>query len=460
MKKSQSKGSVRLRVGRGVMCYNLPRAAKAKIRRDLSFDNPEYVSAEKAGRYISSDVEPKLDLYVSSKKKWWVPRGYLRFLIRWLKENKFDKVIDDRTLVLEPLDIEFTGTLRDYQKKAFRDVRSYPVGVLEAGTGAGKTVMGIAIMASRKQPTLIVVHSKELLYQWVDQIKKFTGYEAGIVGDGKFKVKPITVGIINSVRNKCDELVPLFGGVIIDECHRCPSGTWADTIQEFPAKYYLGLTATPFRRDGLGHAIFASIGPLLHKVNKTMLQEIGAVLKPDVIRVLTDYGREMDYLADGYSRTIKYLCEDEQRNLKISYQIRSDLKKNKQNVLVVSDRKYHCDLIQKALHKIGVESVVLTGGTKGKERKGTVEKVKSGKCRVLIATTSLIGEGFDAPSLSALFLCTPIKFAGRILQTVGRVLRPSDGAKPRLYDFRDNNISALRYSGYGRDRVYHKEGWL
>ena len=89
-----------------------------------------------------------------------------------------------------------------------------------------------------------------------------------------------------------------------------------------------------------------------------------------------------------------------------------------------------------------------------------MKKVKAGKCKVLIATTSLIGEGFDAPNLSALFLTTPIKFAGRLLQTAGRILRPSGGANPRLYDFRDDNISALRYSGFGRDRAYKNEGWI
>ncbi len=84
---------VKLRIGRGVMCYNLPKAAKRKIRKDLTFDNPEYVQAEKQGRYVSSDVDPTIELFVSSKKKWWIPRGYISYLMRWIKENKIERII-------------------------------------------------------------------------------------------------------------------------------------------------------------------------------------------------------------------------------------------------------------------------------------------------------------------------------------------------------------------------------
>jgi len=299
------------------------------------------------------------------------------------------------------------------------------------------------------------VHSKELLYQWQEALMKFTGEECGLLGDGKFLIKPITVGIINTVQKNVPKLSSHFGHIICDECHRIAASSWADTIQEFPAKHYLGLTATPFRRDGLGNAIFASLGPKRHKVNKDMLFKTKAVLKPDIYRIESDF----KYLfLNDYATMISKLTKDIARNNLIIDEIRSDLKFNNENILVVSDRKQHCLTMQEMLlNKHGIESLVLTGSINKTKRKEIIKQVKSGKCKVLFATINLIGEGFDAPDLTSLFLTTPVKFAGRLLQAIGRILRPKKGKVPRVNDVRDNNVQVLQYSGYNRDRIYKKE---
>ena len=117
----------------------------------------------------------------------------------------------------------------------------------------------------------------------------------------------------------------------------------------------------------------------------------------------------------------------------------------------------HCKEIARILQSIGIKSHVLHGGVAKSERKAIVEDVKAGKCKVLIATLSLIGEGFDAPNLCTLHVTTPIKFEGRLIQTVGRILRPEKGKIPRVFDYRDENIKVLRYSGFARNRIYKKE---
>ena len=93
-------------------------------------------------------------------------------------------------------------------------------------------------------------------------------------------------------------------------------------------------------------------------------------------------------------------------------------------------------------------------------RKKIVGEVKDNKVQVLIATVSLIGEGFDAPGLHALILGSPIKFEGRLIQVCGRVLRPEDDKYPRIYDFRDPLVDDFKYQGFARDKVYRKEGWM
>lgn len=454
---------VQIRVGKGVRFRNLPKAAKEKIYKDLTFDNPSYISALRHGNYVSADINPRIYFFAvsSNEREIWTPRGYIWYMKRWLLNNGYEVEIDDRTLLLPPIDLKFQGKLRDYQGLAANDViRRYPLGVLEASTGAGKTVMATGIIALRKQKTLVICHSKELLFQWQGAIKKFLDYDCGLVGDGKFEIKDITVGIINSVRNKVDDLKDHFGHVIVDECHRCPANTWTETLSEFPARYYLGLSATAFRKDGLGNAIFCHIGPSIHKVDSKMLQDTGAVLKPQIILVKTGYkfGRGFADEEDAsYSQIISDMTKNNARNKLICSTISNDLKQNRQNVLVVSDRVSHCKEIADILRLFKIDSHVLSGQVKASERKAIVEDVKDGRCKVLIATISLIGEGFDAPNLSALHLTTPIKFSGRLIQTVGRVLRPEEGKIPRVFDYRDENVKVLRYSGFTRNKIYKKE---
>jgi len=449
-----------LTIGRGVKCENLPIEAKRKLSKDLTFENPIYKNAQKRGGYVGIDVMEYLYFYEVSKDKQtvWIPRGYIYYLMKWIKQNNLNVKIIDKTLLFPKMDIKFHGKLREYQELAVNEmVNRYPVGVLEAEVGSGKTVMAMGIIAKRKQPTLIIVHSKELLYQWQEAIKTFLHYDCGLLGDGKNDIKDITVGIINTVKNKIEELTPNFGMVIIDETHRVAATSFIDTLQEFPARHYCGMSATVYRSDGLTDAIFAHIGHKIHKVDKEMLTKTGAVLVPEIYRIETSF-RHM--FLDNYSAMIKELIEDEERNNLIINHIHKDLKKFNEAILVVSDRKAHCINLQNLLlQKFKIKSEVLTGNVNKKERKNIIQQSKEGKCKVLLATTSLISEGYDSPNLTALFLTNPIGYSGKLRQCIGRILRPDKAnvnKVPRIYDFRDSNISVLRNSGFRRDQVYKK----
>jgi len=447
--------AVILEIGKGVTCRNLPDALKKKIEKDLCFDNPDYINAMKQGRFIPADMNSHIHLYYAEKSTYWIPRGYIFYLRKWLRLNKYKVKMIDRTLLLKPLNLKLLGTLRDYQKQAEKDILSYPVGVLEAATGSGKTVTAIGIIVSRQQPTLIIVHSKELLYQWRDAIKQFTGEDCGLIGDGKFKVEPLTVGIINTVKKNVPKLEKHFGQVVVDETHKIVATSYSETLQDFPAKYYLGLTATPFRRDGLGHAIFACIGPKRHKVNKEMLFKTKAVLKPNVFKVESNFSY---MFTNDYSTMISCLAQDESRNELICNKVHMDLTQYNESILIVSDRIKHLKTMQEILvTKYKHKSLLLTGSTKKKERQQSVKAMKKGQCKVLFASLSLISEGFDLPDLTALFLTTPIKYRGKLIQCCGRILRPKKGKVPRIYDIRDSNVNVLRYSGFARDKIYISE---
>ena len=419
------------------------------IKTALMMPNPAYESAIAHGR-AGWGIPATLSFYIENETTLILPRGFGSELARLLGPNV---EWPDNRRVLPEIDLTFGGELRDYQRDAVVAVLERTQGVLEASTGAGKTVIALALIAARRQPTLILVHNVELLHQWQERIRQFLGVEAGQVGAGKCEVKPVTVGVVNSVRTRLDELAPRFGHIVVDECHRCPSSMFTDCVKAFDAKFLLGLSATPFRRDGLTKAIGFYIGPVLHRVNPARLRDIGAVLRPEIVARETSFDFNGD-ASDQYQAMLTALVGDPARNEQIAADIQREVASGTGTALVVSDRVAHLEALSACLSCRNEDMVLLTGSTPKKQRADIVDRLARGDVRVLGSTVQLIGEGFDAPGLSSLFLATPIKFSGRVLQVVGRILRPKDGKTPRIYDYQDNHVGVLKASAKARQRVF------
>lgn len=446
--------ALRITIGRGVYIHNPLPILKQKIHNDLHLPNADYLKALEYGGGVPPGTPSHVFYYKRNRKtdELWTPRGYIFQIRRWAKEKGVPIKLRDRTIRI-PYIYNFKGKPRLYQKKAITDILSkYPCGILQALPGAGKTFMGLKVIKERAQKTIILVHSVDLLYQWAEEIEKLLDEEPGLIGDGNFSINPITVGVINSVANKVDEISNKFGQVICDECHRVGAPIWYRTLQRFPARYYLGLSATPYRSDNLTRIVYANIGPKLHQVSESDLIQNKNVLRPTIIKVPTQFW--YPFRKKDYARMITALTNDSDRNNIIASIVKEDLRKYNDKILITSDRVGHCNLLNDMFHSERINSEVLSGRISKRERRAIVDEVKNGSCKVLIATTSLIGEGFDCPELSALILATPIKFQGRVLQTIGRVLRPKDGKQPRIYDIRDDRVMTLKYSGYNRARVY------
>lgn len=419
-----------------------------EIKAALTMRNPAYDSALQHGR-MAWGIPSELSFFEESEDTLTIPRGFGPELARMLGRVEWT----DNRRVLPEISMTFAGTLRDYQQEAIAAVMQRNQGVLEASTGAGKTVMALAIIAARRQPCLILVHNVELLRQWRERIQQFLGIEAGRIGAGKCDIRPVTVGIINSTRRRLAELAPRFGHVVVDECHRCPSSMFTDCVKAFDARYLLGLSATPYRRDGLTRVIHIYLGPTQHRVDPARLRDIGAVLRPEIMT------RETAFVFDGdasedYQAMLTALVEDQARNELIADDVLDEIARGQGTALVVSDRVAHLEALSACLLRREEDIVLLTGATPKKQREAIVARLASGNVRVLGSTMQLIGEGFDAPGLSSLFLATPIKFSGRVLQVVGRVLRPKDGKIPRIYDYQDNRVGVLRASAKARAKIF------
>lgn len=424
-------------------------ASASAIKGALTMPNPAYESAIAHGR-AGWGIPATLRFFTETETTLILPRGFGPELTRLLGLGV--EWADNRR-VLPEINLTFGGELRDYQREAVAAILERTQGVLEASTGSGKTVMALALIATRRQPCLILVHNTELLHQWRERIRQFLGIEAGRIGAGKCDVRPVTVGIVNSVRTRLDELVPHFGHIVVDECHRCPSSMFTDCVKIFDAKFLLGLSATPFRRDGLTKVIGFYIGPVLHRVDPARLRDIGAVLRPEIVTRDTAFVFDGDASGD-YQAMLTTLVEDQARNEQIADDVQNEVLKGTGTVLVVTDRVAHLEALNTALALRGIEMTMLHGKTPKKQREATVERLACGDMRVLGSTVQLIGEGFDAPGLSSLFLATPIKFSGRVLQVVGRVLRPKDGKTPRIYDYQDNRVGVLKASARARAKIF------
>ncbi|MHB9075691.1 MAG: DEAD/DEAH box helicase [Desulfobaccales bacterium] len=435
---------------------DLPGAILNRIRDRLSFTNPKW--EENAKRGFSNWQIPEELCYLERRgDRITVPRGFSRQLAAILHQAGVQYEIDDRRRVLPEVDFTFKGELRDFQVKAVEAMSARDFGTLAAPTGSGKTVMALALVARRRQPALILVHSKELQKQWVDRIGEFLGIpagEVGIIGNGKMKVgEKITVAMVQSLSKHAPKISPHIGFLIADECHRCPSRTFTEAVTAFDCRYMNGLSATPWRRDGLSRLIGWYLGDKVHEIDKAALVDAGQVLQAEVVWRKTTFEPTYDP-SEEYSQMISELTQDPARNALIAEDVAREAGNGGGVCLLLSDRKEHCKALVELLAARGVNASILTGSMSTSDRRAVVGALNEGKVTVLVATGQLIGEGFDFRGLCTLFLVTPIRYNGRLLQYLGRILRPAPGKiKAQVYDYVDP-VGVLEHSAKARQRVY------
>ncbi len=443
---------------------DIPIEFKEKLCLNLTIQNPKWVENNRQGRW-NKGVPEKLEFFSDSSKGLIIPRGYMRQLINGCRKYNIDFTIDDKRFLLSEKEFSFKGELKPFQKKACDDVLKKHFGVLTAPTGAGKTVMMLYIIAERKQPSLIVVHTRDLALQWINRIEQFLDIpeeEIGFIGGGKFKLgEKITVAMVQTLYKRTKDVKPFIGNIIVDECHRTPSRTFTEAIMEFGSFYMTGLSATPFRRDRLSKLIFWHLGDVAHQIEKEHLVNTGDILQAEVIFRKTDFDSALDPTM-YYSKVMSELIEDNSRNSLIAADIAKEYLDVNGVCLVLSDRKAHCERISSILsldHKIKAD--VLTGDLNSSERIEILDRLEKNEIKVLIATSQLLGEGFDSKSLATLFLVYPIKFSGRLLQYLGRILRPGETQKKaRVFDYVDHKIGVLEAAAKSRLYVYNSENLI
>lgn len=433
------------------------------LRKNLVIHNPIFY--EKKAKGFSTWDTPRMIYCLYSKKgNYIIPRGFFKDIERFLFNNSILFQVEDKSIKTPNKAFRCRFKIYSYQKKALHEILKNNVGILEAPPGYGKTVIALATLTYRRQRTLIIVHTKELLAQWIQKIRDVLGIEkddVGIIGGGKEKIgKKITVATYQSlVRKNLKKLVDKIGYVIVDECHRVPANTFQKVVKEFKAKYLLGLTATPFRKDKLQKLMFLYLGEIIHKID---LDKISIELKGATSILEERYTDFYPAFEDvrKYKKIIDSLIKDENRNNLIIRDIINEYSLDK-SFLVLTGRKAHCLEISKKLNKKVKHSKhsILIGNLSLKERREILRDFKDRKIRVLIATGQLIGEGVDLPFLDTLFLVFPTFSKTRLIQYIGRVQRKNrDRSISKIYDYHDRYVSVLNAMFLKRKKVYEKLG--
>jgi len=426
---------------------DLPEPMLNRIIRVAAFQNPEFYKAQ-AMRLPTWDKPRVISCSEEFAQHLALPRGCLQEVSELLKEHGIRVLIRDERYAGKPIEVTFQGNLRDEQAEAIRQTLRHDEGVLCAPTAFGKTVVAAKLIADRAVNTLILVHREQLLEQWRARLAAFLDLPPKAIGQfvgGKDKrTGLIDVALLQSLQRKGEvkDCVAEYGQVIADECHHLTAFSFEQVMRQVKAKFIVGLTATPTRKDGHHPIIFMQCGPIRFNLSAREAAERSpfrhlVLPRPTAFRMEdTDCTIQNAYAA---------LVTNEERNQQIVADIRQAVREG-HTPLVLTNRTDHLERLAGGLSEIQ-HVFILKGGMRKKERHATVEKlglIPDGEPRVLLATGSYIGEGFDDSRLDTLFLTMPISWRGTLQQYVGRLHRIHHGKKVvRVFDYVDAQVPML-----------------
>jgi len=440
----------------------LPQALANRLIRLAAFQNPEFYKAQ-AMRMSVWDKPRVIGNAENFPQHIALPRGCLDAAQELLRDNGIRCDLRDERFTGESIDVSFVGTLRLDQEAAVAAMLYHDAGVLCAPTAFGKTVTAAALIARRGVNTLVLVHRTELLKQWQERLQSFLGVGKGVIGAiGGGKAKPtgkIDIAVMQSLsrQGEVNPLVENYGHIIVDECHHVGAVSFDAILKRAKAKFVLGLTATPIRRDSQQPIIFMQCGPIRYTAAKpaSAPHDLEVVPRPRFVRIDLPPGA-------GIQDVFRHLANDRARTEAIAAEVKTVFDQGRK-VLVLTERTEHLDAIQTALRDLDAAPFVLHGRMSKKQRASLIaelEALPSDTPRILLATGKLVGEGFDHPPLDTLVLAMPVSWKGTLQQYAGRLHREhASKTDVRIIDFVDTGHAALLRMWDKRQRGYKAMGY-
>ena len=446
---------------------DLPPAMLNRLLRLAAFQNPEFYKAQ--AMRLSTYNKPRV---ISCGQEFpqhvAVPRGCLTETLALLQSHKIRPVVRDERFAGTPIEVEFRGQLRPLQEEAVAKIVSHDEGILCAPTAFGKTAIAAWLIAKRKVNTLVVVHRQQLLDQWQERLGMFLDLPAkaiGHVGGGKTdRTGCVDVAVIQSLYRKDEvkDFVAQYGQVIVDECHHISAFTFEQVMRQAKAKYVVGLTATPTRKDGHHPIIYMQCGSVRFSMSARMMTET-TPFEHRVTPRYTEFRTAPELTEITIQDIYAALVDDLSRNEMIANDIVCAVESGR-CPLLLTGRTEHLQFFSNRLAGIARHVFVLKGGMGKKQRRETaaaLASVPEDESRVILATGSYIGEGFDDARLDTLFLAMPISWKGTLQQYVGRLHRLHDNKRiVQVYDYVDHYVPMLARMYERRLKGYSTIGYV
>jgi superfamily II DNA or RNA helicase len=460
----------KVRIVRGNLLYvenaGLPSAMINRLIRVAAFQNPEFYRAQ-AMRLSTFDKPRVISCAEEFTGYIGLPRGCLDDVLALLKSHEVKADLVDERFPGQQVEVSFRGELRPLQQMAIAAMQPHDDGIVCAPTAFGKTAVAAWLIAERKTNALVLVHRRQLLDQWRERLALFLDIpagEIGRIGGGKSdRTGIIDIGMIQSLNRKGEvkDSIADYGHIIIDECHHLSAFTFEQVMRQAKAKYVLGLTATPVRKDGHHPIIVMQSGPIRYRLSERKMAEIRVLLHTVVTR-RTDFSLPDQSNDLSIQEIYRAIALDEQRNELIVNDLLREIEAGR-SPLLLTERTDHLKLLSERLKGAVQHVIELKGGLGKKQRQQMAERIQAisdQEPRLILATGRYIGEGFDDARLDTLFLAMPISWRGTLQQYVGRLHRTHDDKRVvRVYDYVDYRVPMLMRMYEKRVRGYKAIGY-
>lgn len=445
------------------------------VKHAASIRNPEFDARQRARRSTWDTPRFLYSYDETAEGDLVLPRGLYPLLIELVESADSALRVDDKRITGQHHEFSCRTPLRTVQASALRQLLEQDTSVLVAPPGTGKTVIACAAIESRSTSTLVLVDRKALADQWRDRISSHLNFKCGQIGGGRSR----TTGILDIAllptlarRDTVEDITANYGFVIVDECHHVAASAFFGVLSRIAARYWLGLTATPERRDGLEDLIYHQLGSHHVAIDQPSTGQL-AVDSLDLLPphpVLQLHPTEFQYRGDadptapgGMAEIYRALVADHARLDQIVADVLTAAETGA-NVLVLTTWVDHLNAITDRLRTAGKAVTVLSGGMKARERHQITEQLANhspdSDPLLIVGTSSFIGEGFDCPALDALFLAAPITFKNRLVQYIGRVTRPCHSkTTATVHDYHDERTPVIASSLKKRAPGYVKMGF-
>jgi superfamily II DNA or RNA helicase len=448
--------------------HALPPSLIARLIRLAAFQNPEFYAAQ-AMRRSTHDKPRIISCAELTSHHVALPRGCFDAVLDLLVSLGISVTIEDCRLSGAAVPLTFTGALRPDQETAITALLPHDTGVLAATTAFGKTILAIRMMAERGRNTLVLVHRRQLMDQWIERLTAFSDMPRdaiGMIGGGRRKPKGrVDVALIQSLvrKGEVDDIVGNYGHLVVDECHHLSAVSFELVARRSKARYILGLSATVTRKDGHHPIIVMQCGPVRHRVDARS----EAAKRPfdHVVRIRDtsfELQATLDTSAPSIQDVFKKMVADEARNDLIFDDVLLALEAGRSPV-VITERTAHLEIIAKRLERFARHVIVLRGGQGEKLRRDIAARlaaIPQAEERVIVATGRYLGEGFDDSRLDTLFLTMPIAWKGTLAQYAGRLHRLNDAKREVIiYDYADIRVPVLARMAAKRRVGYQAIGY-